>query len=163
MKTQHTAPQAPPDHVIRTAVKLAAMSPCAKSKRGVVVFSLAGTHADGHGFNHPPFGTCAGTDECRSSCSKICEHAEAMALRQTVGEGLFDMLHVKVVDGEPVPSGGPSCWQCSKAILADQRIAGVWLLHADGWRRYDVREFHALTLKECGLLNTFVNMSRRAS
>jgi hypothetical protein len=56
-----------------------------------------------------------------------------------------DMLHVKTVDGELVPSGGPSCVQCSKLALA-AGIAGVWLFHEDGWRRYGAVEFHELSL-----------------
>jgi hypothetical protein len=44
-----------------------------------------------------------------------------------------------------VPSGGPSCAQCSKLALA-AGIVGVWLYHENGWRRYGAGEFHRLSL-----------------
>ncbi len=92
---------------------------------------------------------------------QLVEHAKAAATEATAALrflrvvparcGALDMIHAKVVDGELVPSGGPSCWQCSKAILADGRIGGVWLFHNEGWRRYGATEFHRLTLKTCEL------------
>ena len=63
------------------------------------------------------------------------------------GLASYEMLHVQVVEDRIVPSGPPSCPQCSKLIL-ESGIAGMWLLHDDGWKRYDAREFHELTLRE---------------
>lgn len=61
------------------------------------------------------------------------------------------MLHVKVdASGQMVVSGPPSCDQCSKLILR-AGIAGVWLLHEEGWKRYTAQEFHEATLQTCGL------------
>ena len=110
------------------------------------------------GFNHPPAPfTCDGSTACREACGKVCVHAEADALLQAT-KGLPDpwfmggaeMLHVKVVNGREVPSGPPSCWQCSRLIL-ESGIAGMWLLHEEGFQRYTPEEFHRLTLEHCGL------------
>jgi hypothetical protein len=65
------------------------------------------------------------------------------------GEGL-EMLHVKVTEHGSVPSGPPSCWQCSRHIVA-AGIKYMWLFHDDGLRRYDALEFHELTLRHHGL------------
>ncbi len=149
------------------ATETGAGSPCAKSRRGVVIFCRhLGLLAVGR--NHPPEGfACDGSDECRASCNKLCVHAEAdalahlaralqarrdefSALGDAVGEMRPEMLHVKVVDGEAVPSGPPSCWQCSRHVV-NFGIEAFWLLHEDGLRRYAPDEFHALTLEHCGL------------
>ncbi len=133
------------------AVRAARRSPCAKSQRGAVIWKrLAGIVVPG--WNHPPEPmSCSGSLHCREHCNKFCVHAEADAiLRAGVDLQGCEMLHVKVVDGEPVPSGGPSCWQCSRLIL-QSGIKTMWLLH-DGLRGYDAHEFHLLTLHECGLL-----------
>jgi hypothetical protein len=113
------------------------------------------------GFNgQPPGFTCDGSDECRANCGTLAEHAEIRAIRlMSIGRCRADgrpwdgveMLHVKTVDGQLVPSGGPSCWQCSRTIAADERISAMWLFHEEGWRRYAPTEFHELTLKACGL------------
>lgn len=148
---------------IAEAITEARKSPCSKSRRGVVIFhrglkglTSAGIHA--RGFNGPPPPmTCDGSVECKSACSKICIHAEASALIDLLGLAMdparlsdLEMLHVKVVDGQAVASGPPSCWQCSRLILK-AGISKMWLLHDDGLRSYTAQEFHALTLERCGL------------
>jgi hypothetical protein len=50
-------------------------------------------------------------------------------------------------------SGHPSCWQCSREIL-DAGLGGVWLYHAEGWRRYAAAEFHDITLDTCDIKRT---------
>lgn len=152
----------PPQAAIDAAVEAGSWSPCAKSKRGAAIYRTIGTFHDqagrvvvtGHNAQPPGF-ECDGSAACRANCGKLCEHAEAAALRllrEPVQHNALDMLHAKVVDGELVPSGPPSCWQCSRAILADGRVGGVWLFHEDGWRRYGAAEFHRLTLATCGLV-----------
>lgn len=146
----------PPRAAIEIAMRMARRSPCAKSKRGAAIWEIDTGVVVGHGCNAPPPGVyCDGTVSCRAACGKICEHTEAAAIRMTqmIGRaaGRLDLLHVKAVDGELVASGGPSCWQCSKAILACFQISGVWLFHEDGWRRYEPAEFHELTMQACGL------------
>jgi deoxycytidylate deaminase len=132
------------------AIKTARKSPCAKTKRGVVVF-----HRDGYesiGWNHPPLGfACDGSPECRAACGQVCVHAEMDALLGLTLQGqTLEMLHVKVVDGKAVPSSYPSCWQCSRLIL-EARITTMWLLHEDGLHPYSAAEFHELTLRSWGL------------
>lgn len=142
-------PTNPPARFIAAAIAEAMKSPCAKSKRGVVIWR--GHDLLSRGWNAPPDPfICDGSAACRESCNKLAVHAEVDALLQCSDPEGASMLHVKVVDGRAVTSGGPSCWQCSRVILA-AGIAWVWLLHEDGWRRYSAVEFHALTLAACGL------------
>lgn len=145
-----------PEQALVHAVTVALQSPCAKSKRGVVIFDASG--ALGFGFNGPPLPfRCDGSDACRAACGKVAVHAEDRAIRSAISLHFrhpaispCDLLHVKVKDGHAVPSGPPNCWQCSRTIL-DAEIAGVWLLHEEGLRRYSAAEFHRLTLETCGL------------
>lgn len=153
--------------LIQQAVEEALKSPCAKSKRGVALWGALPPSIWGRqlppflilAHNGPPSGTpCQGREICGSNCNKIAVHAEERALlkltRQMNRDGRSSlgasMLHVKVVDGELVPSGPPSCWQCSRMIL-EAGVASMWLYHEEGWREYPAEEFHRLTLKECGL------------
>lgn len=145
----------PPEDLVVLAVTRATKSPCAKSKRGVLIWSPLSGAVLALGHNAPPQPlTCNGSDACRANCNKLCEHAEMEALRTLVlpatARGL-ELIHVKAVDGKLVASGGPSCWQCSRSIARDERIAWVWLYHVDGWRRYDPQEFHRLTLEANGI------------
>lgn len=134
----------PPANVIAEAIEEAKLSPC-QSKRGAAVFR--GDTVDGTGHNHlvEPF-TCDGSDACKRTCRAHAVHAEQAAMIEARGYCYgSELLHVKVVDGELVPSGGPTCSQCSK-IAVEAGIAGVWLYHADGWRRYEATEFHRLSV-----------------
>lgn len=146
----------PPQEAIDAAVEIGRQSPCAKSKRGVVIFAR---HVSdqvliySRGYNSPPAPfVCDGSEACQGACAKVAEHAEAAALRLlggTMAAGLgLELLHVKVRNGELVESGPPSCSDCSKAILADRRIWRVWLLHESGWTGYGPVDFHALSLIE---------------
>ena len=138
----------PPELVIRAAIEMAKCSPCQKSKRGALVFR--DLKVRGAGFNSPPRQfLCSGSDACRSDCSRICEHAEGMAIRtfdRSCATADCDLLHVKVVDGELVPSGEPSCWQCSRQIVM-HGFRGIWLFHVGGWVYYEAWPFHLLTLQ----------------
>ena len=61
------------------------------------------------------------------------------------------MLHIKIdTYGQPVSSGGPSCWQCSR-LVADEPLEAFWLLEEQGWTRYTPQEFHRATLRHHGL------------
>jgi deoxycytidylate deaminase len=134
---------APPEHIVRFAVEAAARSPC-RSKRGAAIWNpaVAGSLISlGYNRQIAPF-TCDGTDKCKSHCRQTAIHAEQAALLDADGSVAgMEMLHVKVVDGALVPSGVPSCVACSKLIAA-VRLEAMWLYQADGWRRYDVEDFH---------------------
>jgi hypothetical protein len=142
----------PPQNAIDAAIASANRGPCSKSKRGVSAYrQFPIPHVVARGHNAPPPGfACEGSDACKAACAKLCIHAEQAVLMQEFfgprfGEPAY-LVHVKTVGGELVVSGGPSCWQCSRMILADTRIAGIWLFHEAGWRLYDPDEFHELTL-----------------
>jgi deoxycytidylate deaminase len=151
---------------VTSATIAAGQSPCQKSKRGVCVFEPRfGILASG--YNTPPPGyACDGSQGCREHCAKLCNHAELEALRLArqsrmymICMGSLELLHIKVrteskSGAQAVPSGPPSCWQCSRAILAED-IQAVWLLHEDQetlyLRGYTAHEFHAATLAHLGL------------
>jgi hypothetical protein len=158
----------PPDAAIRAALEAAAQSPCVKSKRGVAVYHIPSGDVMGVGYNSQPSRRCDQT--CITNCNKLCVHAEhraivaAMPLSKSLR--VHDAVHVKLFSmGGPytgrvpadfdytnalVPSGGPSCWQCSRIIL-DSGLEGFWLFHVDGWKRYEAEEFHRLSLEFHGL------------
>lgn len=154
----------PPKVAIEVALAAAKQSPCGKSKRGVSVYRVRSTDGDaivvGLGWNGMPGGAACTNDEtCRRLCAQRCVHAEMRAIRGAAIRHLVpltshDAVHVKIgAAGELVPSGGPSCWQCSREIL-DVGLGGFWLYHGDclePWRRYTAAEFHASTLINCGL------------
>lgn len=136
----------PPTHIIERAVYESTCSPC-RSKRGAVVYAGADFIAAAHNWKPQPF-TCDGSATCKATCRVEAVHAEQAALIYA-GSNAFraEMLHVKTVDGALVPSGGPSCVQCSKLILA-AGIEAMWLYQNDGWHRYEAAEFHRLSLAE---------------
>ncbi len=152
---------APSDTVIRRAELAAAKSPCAKSKRGVVL--TFDEHVVAEGFNGPPPGIgCDGSTACRNDCGKRCVHAEMRALRGAAtwlgqfphshardgGRGLLDVVHVKLgEDGRVVAGGGPSCWQCSREILDVGFVRGVWLYEAGPSKCLSCRRFEDSSAK----------------
>ncbi len=147
----------PPPTAVAAAIDAAASPGCPASRRGVAIFCKLGVVAVGR--NARVSGPCDRDARCRLACAKICEHAEAAALRDLRSRPVLvlvlklaswlglriEMLHVKV-DGQLVVSGPPSCWQCSRAIALDDLVSTMWLYHEAGWRRYDAAEFHRLTL-----------------
>lgn len=136
----------PSANVIEAAVSSALQSPC-QSKRGAVLFRGLNVYSRGHNRQVSPF-VCDGSGRCKASCRHTAVHAEQMALLGCGDlSGGMDILHVKVLGGVLVPSGPPSCTQCSKLIVESGLVCGVWLFHADGWRRYGVTEFHMLSVQ----------------
>ena len=186
-----------PPEVVAEAVAAARQSPCAKSRRGVVIFDpdqvdkimleYPGNFAyrrlewlSATGYNAPPepmycnandlrqYGAAPESCFTRSNCGKVAMHAEANALIQlTCNRALshmdgFHMLHVEIDrEDAPMSCDGPSCWQCSKAILADGRISRVWLLQTAlvhpgtailgfgeaRWVGWSALDFHCATLR----------------
>ena len=166
---------APPDIIVSLAVDTANRGPCAKSKRGVVIYELAESVAARDGgnvgriwglaYNSPPWPfECSGTDACKKDCRHICVHAEQRAIIRAclvegeatgnlnLGKRELYLVHVKTVDGKLVPStDGPCCEQCSKLIL-EAGIRFVWLYVAENqWSLYDATGFHQSTLIACNL------------
>jgi deoxycytidylate deaminase len=175
----------PPDFAIAGAVVAGRLSECAKSKRGVAVFAAGSLLGLGYNAQPAPL-ACTGDARCRAACGKLCEHAEQVAIRDALVDQTLrlgkrcetlqgaDLVHVKVVDAQLVAGGGPSCWQCSRLVLAVQ-LDGVWLYEVpteaeyiawqgdpsrafrpvsfdppDGiWHYYTAEEFHRATLAEC--------------
>jgi hypothetical protein len=144
---------------LKRATEAGAASPCAKSKRGVVVFHPCQPIHFYPSANHPPAPfICDGSPPCRAACRDVAVHAEAAAVLAALAAGVklaegWELLHVKVVDGRPVPSGPPSCVRCSTLIL-EAGIRRVWLLHESGLKGYDAVEFHRLSLEHHGLPTT---------
>ena len=141
----------PPRSAIDAAVVASRSSLC-RSKRGVCIWSNDFILATG--FNHQPGRlVCDQTEKCKSSCRLTAVHAEQSALLRCCFPYKLkgaQLLHVKTVEGLPVPSGGPSCLECSKLCL-EAGIATVWLLHERGWQAYPADVFHRLTLAHCGI------------
>lgn len=136
---------------LKQAVKAAMKSPC-QSKRGVIIWSrISGKISIGWNEPPKPF-KCDGSDKCKSECSKTAVHAEQAALmkiprvKNPQWIRIYEMLHVKVVDGKAVISEKPSCWQCSKLILASE-LEYMWLYLKEGLVRYSPADFHEQTLK----------------
>lgn len=138
------------------AIKAARRSPCFKVKRGAALWRadshllhVWGVHA---GHNSPPKGFACADEQCQQHCAKVCVHAEQAVLNGVSDEWTLDaqLLHVKLVDDQLVASGAPTCWQCSRQILA-QSVGIVWLLHDWGWTPYPAADFHEITLRNCGL------------
>lgn len=133
----------PPRHIVDLAIEVSTWSPC-RSKRGVVIFS--GDDVLSHGHNSKPSGfECDGSEACKATCRREAVHAEQRALLNLRSPATCEMLHVKTVDGALVPSGGPSCVECSKLLVA-ARVTAAWLYHEHGWQRYVMAEFHRLSL-----------------
>lgn len=148
----------PGDLAISAAAVNALESPCAKSKRGVVIFAERAQSSAGiilgAGHNGPPGPMkCLGADgkplSCQSSCSRVAVHAEERALRYAQTQwpafpsGPVHLVHVKVdplrilPHGDPlatvVAAGPPSCVTCSRTILDAKFVTFVWLYEAQKW------------------------------
>lgn len=167
---------APQPTGLSAALRAARQGTCSKTRRGAAVFDPSDGFVLGAGHNSIPdqAGSCAGTEQCRAECGRICVHAEVRAIREALcrvgtrhnyetGEFIpntlrrYELVHVKLATGYRrrggdytddlfVVSGPPSCWQCSREIL-DVGLEAVWLYHEGGWRRYPAPVFHALTLE----------------
>jgi len=177
MRSNHPSLSTPPSSMIDFAIEAARQSPCAKSKRGAVLFDDA-CHVWGKGWNGPPLqikgslGNCDGSETCRRHCSQRCLHAESRAIIEACNWSLLDgetgggefpaMLYVKIDENNKlVAGGGPSCWQCSRLIVDVGFVTGVWLYQrdfADGpedhqcsWHWYSAGAFHHATAATCGI------------
>ncbi len=139
--------------IINLAVEEANNSPCAKSKRGAVVFDKD-FNILGSGHNHPHRGSHCRPDHCYGICRIFTVHAEEDAIdkviakyRQTYPEVLSgaSILHIKSIEGRSSISGDPSCSRCS-GVSIKHDLREFILLHENGFVAYTVREFHDLSL-----------------
>lgn len=142
---------------LQQAVIAASYSKC-KSQRGVVIWNR-NTGQIVYGWNAPPKPyTCDGSEACRKNCAKTAVHAEQAALIEMTGSQVpsnmhikhCEMIHVKIVEGKAVTSEKPSCWQCSKLILA-AGLKAMWLYQPEGFVEYTPENFHEQTLINCNL------------
>ncbi len=146
------------DGWIAAAVEEARRSDCCKSKRGVVI---ADPHTGeilvtAHNSKPPPL-SCSGSAACRAECRRVAVHAEERALLRLARLRICPiggvLLHVKVVDGELVGGGPPSCLQCSRLIL-EAEISTVWLYEVNtepgfagnAWVARSALQFHLDTM-----------------
>lgn len=138
------------DDFVAIALEAAGHSTC-RSQRGAVAFTgneLEGFELVAVGFNQKPDRTCDGSERCKATCRREAVHAEQAMLGSGVdlaAGGPVEVLHVKRAGGNLAPSGGPDCVECSK-LLMFAGVVAVWLYHVDGWRRYQIGEFHALSV-----------------
>lgn len=147
----------PPEWVVERAIAAARRSPCAKSRRGAILWDprFPKAPAIAEGFNGPPMGDCTRDDVCREVCGRVCAHAEARALYGSKGPAsptaprYLDLLHVKVDDaGDLVAGGPPSCLPCARTILDVGCVDGMWLYESAGgpvWNRYSAAVFYVLS------------------
>lgn len=146
--------------VVEAAVKVAASSPCVKSKRGAAIYEVDQEHVLSTGFNGPPMGgPCLGNEACFKQCNKYCVHAEAAAIQALSClqeyEHNYDspkyLVHAKVVDGKLVAGGPPSCWACANLILDCEYFIFVWLFEdlweGPKWTCWDDESFYRATLR----------------
>lgn len=127
----------PPEAAIAEAIAAGRLSDCAKSQRGVSIFSRRTGIVFRGDWNGPPEGfSCSGSDTCKAHCRDVAVHAEERAIMRILSMADvpapdLDLVHVKVVNGELVPSGPPSCLQCSR-LIAEVGV-GIWLFEGTGW------------------------------
>lgn len=137
------------EDALELAVEFAVNSPC-RSKRAAILWGDGFTHLAVNGPPHPFI--CDGSLECKANCRETAVHAEQAALLMATPEERRrgTMLHVKVVNGKAVPSGPPSCIQCSKLIL-ESGVQTMYLLYENagivGLVGYAAEKFHK---RSCG-------------
>lgn len=134
--------------VFGTAVSEATLSPCAKSRRGAVVFKDG--QILGKGNNSPKDDKFCIPPICYPICSEYCDHAEANALKDAISKGRdvegASMFHIKVKGRAPVVSDDLSCLKCS-TLVCEANIGEFILYQSSGFVAYPTEEFDKLTRK----------------
>ncbi|MGM5487755.1 MAG: hypothetical protein ACQESG_02290 [Nanobdellota archaeon] len=142
-------------HWLTRASEIAPYSNCTKSQRGVVVVRDAMELVSGYIWHQDPdtyCNPCVRNEIHDNSQRALCgaEHAEQMCIRRAYENDISlhgsRLYHIKVKDGQMLPSGQPSCEICSPLIL-DAGIDEVVLWHTSGYTIYNSEEFHRLTLE----------------
>lgn len=149
---------------LKALIRQAVAGPCQKSRRGALLCAEnLGVGLIEIQVNAPAGGAaCDGSQLCRSSCARICNHAEelvVLAAMKRVGTlRNAHVLHVAIgEDGQPRRDKiQPSCDTCSRLMLA-AGVQVVWLWGVTGchseWTPWPIADFHAATLRNCGLHN----------
>lgn len=137
---------------LKAAAQEAAKSRCKKSQRGAVIADEAGNIV-GRGCNMPTIcDKCCMRENIHDNsgverCAAI--HAEQMAVINALSRrGSLDGLtlyHIKVKDGQMVPSGRPSCTVCSRITSFVGLNVVLW--HKEGFALYEPEEFNELSFK----------------
>jgi len=152
--------ESPPTAAITAAIETARMSPCAKSKRGVVIFRRTKVNADSATdtvdvfaaeCNGPPGDvTCTGDrlvaigqvgvepsrSTCIAHCREVAVHAETRALRYAYRDYTYEgaegieLLHVKVDATGALVAGGSPSCSSCSREILDEGIPYVWLYQA---------------------------------
>ncbi|MDD5693422.1 MAG: hypothetical protein WC437_02200 [Patescibacteria group bacterium] len=136
---------------IDKAVRVSTKSPCKKSQRGAVLVKN-GTII-GFGYNGAPndkvCNPCLRENIKDNSKTELCHaiHAEQRAIINALKDGKdltgSRLYHIKVKNGQMVPSDDISCTLCSRFIL-ETGVAEMALLHSDGLTVYDAEEYNNL-------------------
>jgi dCMP deaminase len=137
--------------MINEAVKISAKSPCKKSHRGAVLVKDGEIIA--YGYNGAPndrvCDPCIRGDIADNSKTELCYaiHAEQRAILNALKDGHdltgSRLYHIKVKNGEVIPSDDISCTLCSRLIL-ESGVAEMALLHTTGLTVYDAEEYNNL-------------------
>lgn len=138
-------------HIIDAATEEARRSPCAKSKRGAVVFKNG--KILGLDNNHPNLPHTCIPDACMNFCAFYTTHAERGACQDAIAKGNningASILHMKIKNNEIIPVDTAECFDCS-SYLVRLRARGVYiaeliLMHVDEnqvlFRGYTIDEF----------------------
>lgn len=143
---------------IHEAERVAAEALCLRARCGAVIVSEG--NIIGRGSNGPA-GDAVGDRKCHRIRSDVqnhvhdrtcCVHAEWRAIMdalKTHPEKVHgSTLYFARVDerGAPMYSGEPYCTVCSRLAL-DAKIAHFVLLHRDGMRSYDTREYNEISYR----------------
>lgn len=123
--------------IIDVAIDEARRSPCAKSKRGAVVFKDGQILGRDH--NHPNIPHTCVPDVCMNYCSFYTTHAERGACQDGIFRGNnldgASILHMKIKNGLVKPVEKAECLDCS-SYLMKLRSSGIYiveliLMHTD--------------------------------
>ncbi|MCL5784735.1 MAG: hypothetical protein M1142_05295 [Patescibacteria group bacterium] len=115
--------------IIDAATEEAKRSPCAKSKRGAIVFKDGQILGRDH--NHPNIPHTCVPDVCMSYCSVYTTHAERGACQDAIFKGNnldgASILHMKVKKGLVMPVEQAQCLDCS-SYLMKLRSSGIYII-----------------------------------
>ncbi len=135
-------------HYMKIAAEVARNSKCKKSQRGVII--VKDNEIISKGYNKPMKDDCCLRERIKdNSHVELCNavHAEDMAIgysdnskEQLKGARMY---HIKLKNGEMMPSGKPSCTMCSKLVQLMGLEFVLW--HEEGYTIYQPEEFNEMS------------------